>query len=341
MQPKHSRWYARCVLLAGLVLLLASSANAVGTPANTDITNTASVTANFGGPPVTVFSPPNVVTVAELIDVDVTVLTAGNVLVNSPDTNQVLTFRVTNIGNGVDDYTLAGLGVLNNFTPALADIYLDTDSNGALNTAIDTLYTAGVNDPVLDANTPGSDNIVVFVRMDIPGGPLANGQLGDGQLAAISNTVPGAPVAAGTVFAAAGDGGTVDAVVGPSGGTDQDFGTYQVSTTTLAITKASSVADPFGGSQPVPGATITYTLIVTVSGSGTANAVVVTDNIPGNTTYVFNSMTLNAAALTDASDSPIDDADYNVTAANAITVGLGNVAAGAPASTITFDVVIN
>jgi len=324
-----------------LALLLASSAHAVGTPANTSISNTAQVTATIGGGGVTVNSLPDVVTVAELLDVDVTLLTAGNVLVNSPDTNQVLSFRVTNIGNGVDDYTLAGLGVLNGFTPTLADVYIDADGNGVLNTALDTLYNPGVNDPVLDANNPGADTVVVFVRMDIPGGPLANGSLGDGQLAAISNAVAGAPVAAGTVFAGAGDGGGIDAVVGPSGGTSQDLGTYQVSTTTLSITKSSSVADPFGGSQPVPGATITYTLVVTVSGSGTANAVVVTDSIPGNTTYVFSSMTLNGSGLTDASDSPIDGADYNVTNANAITVSLGNVAAGSPASTVTFDVTIN
>ncbi len=340
MKAKQRWRYAWGVALAITLLLLGSSSWAVGTAANTDITNTASVSATVGGLLVTVASNPEVVTVAELLDVNVTRLTPGNVLVNSPASNQVLAFRVTNLGNGVDDYTLQGLGVLNGFTPAFSDIFLDADGDGLLNTGIDTLYVPGGNDPILDANNPAADDIVVFLRMDIPAA-LATGDLGDAQLAAISNGVPGAPVAPGTVFALGGDGGTVDAIAGPSGGTDQDLGTYQVSVIAISVTKTSVVVDPFGGTQPVPGATITYTLTVTVTGVGTANNVLVTDSIPGNTTYVFSSMTLNGGGLTDASDSPTDEADFNITNASAITVGLGNVVAGGAADVVTFDVVIN
>jgi uncharacterized repeat protein (TIGR01451 family) len=323
---------------AAAIVLGASAAHAIGTAAGTPITNTASVTADVGGSSVTASSTPNVVTVAEVIDVDVTLLSIGNVLVNSPATGQVLTYRVTNTGNGFDTFALSVNNALagDAFDPVFASIYLDANANGVYDAGFDTLYVAGTNDPLLDANVLANDDVVVFVLNDVPAG-LASGDLGNSLLLAASNTGTGAP---GTVIAAAGEAGT-DAIVGASGGDDTDQGTYQVSAVALAIAKTSAVADPFGGTQPIPGATITYTLVVNVSGVGSADATIVTDAIPANTTYVAGSMTRNAAALTDAADAPVDDADFGVTTAGAISVGLGSLAAGGPPETITFQVTID
>jgi len=316
--------------------LTAGAAHAVGTAAGTDITNTASVTADVGGTPVTATSNPHVVTVAEVIDVDVTLLSIGNVLVNTPSAGQVLTFRVTNVGNGIDSFALSVNNALlgDAFDPVFASVYFDANGNGLYDAGTDTLYSPGLNDPVLDAN--GADDVVVFVLNDIPAA-LASGDLGDSELLAASNTGTGAP---GFVIGGAGEGGT-DAIVGPNGGDDQAQGTYQVSSVALAIAKGSSVADPFGGTQPVPGATITYSLVLTVSGVGSADVTTLSDAIPANTTYVAGSMTRNAAPLTDASDAPTDDADFGVTTPNTVTVGLGNLPAGGPPETITFQVTIN
>lgn len=332
-----SAWRA-VALAASLAALPGAGALALGTAAGTDITNTASVTADVGGSPVSATSNPNVIRVAEVIDVDVTLLSIGNVLVNSPSTGQVLTFRVTNTGNGVDTFALTVDDALvgDAFDPVFASLYFDANANGLYDAGVDTLYTPGANDPVLDANAPAADDVVVFVLSDVPAA-LASGDLGDSELLAVSATGVGAP---GTVVAGAGEGGT-DAIVGTSGGDDADRGTYQVSSVALAIAKTSAVADPFGGTQPIPGATITYSLVVTVSGVGSADAATLTDAIPANTTYVAGSMTRNAAALTDASDAPVDDADFGVTTAGAITVGLGNLPAGGPPETITFQVTIN
>lgn len=47
------------------------------------------------------------------------------------------------------------------------------------------------------------------------------------------------------------------------------------------------------------------------------------DPIPANTTYVAESITLNAAAQTDADDDPgTDFSDFNVTTAGAVTVAV-------------------
>ncbi len=333
-----SRASRPALLLLFLSSLVSLPALAIGTAAGTDITNTASVTADVAGTPVTATSNTNIVTVAEVIDVDVTRLTASNVLTTSPATGQVLTYRVTNTGNGIDAFTLVGDSMLagDAFDPVLGNLYFDSNGSGLYEAGFDTLYVPGTNDPVLDANVPANDDVVVFVLNDIPAA-LASGDLGNSRLIATSNTGSGAP---GTVFAGAGEAGT-DAIVGTTGGNDLDQGTYQVSSVALAIAKSSVVSDPFGGSQPIPGATITYTLVLTVTGSGSADNTVVTDPIPANTTYVPGSMTRNAVSLTDASDAPVDDADFNLTTPGGITVGLGNLPAAGPAETITFRVTIN
>ena len=54
--------------------------------------------------------------------------------------------------------------------------------------------------------------------------------------------------------------------------------------------------DPFGGSSPVPGAVITYTVTMTLAGSGTITGAQIDDAIPANTTYVADSLTLDTAS---------------------------------------------
>ncbi len=101
------------------------------------------------------------------------------------------------------------------------------------------------------------------------------------------------------------------------------------------MTKTASVTDQFGGTSPIPGATITYTILVEVTGSGTASAVTITDTIPAETDYTADSLMLNAAALTDA-----DDGDAGKVVGGVVTVELGDINGGDPDNTITFDVTI-
>ena len=98
------------------------------------------------------------------------------------------------------------------------------------------------------------------------------------------------------------------------------------------------ISDPLGGNQPVTGATMTYSIDVSVAG-GTTNSVVITDPIPANTTYTTGTLTLNAGTLTDVADA--DAGDVGDTTANTVTVNLGNLTPASPVQTITFDVIIN
>jgi uncharacterized repeat protein (TIGR01451 family) len=322
----------RKALFVLLLMLAPAVVFAVGTPVGTVIENTATVTFDLAGSQLTLDSNTTTVTVVEMIDVDATVQSA-QVLVAANDTNQAILFRVTNTGNGTETFQLAIDSALggDDFdpVPAVPPIYFDTDGSGDFN-AGDIAYTPGTNDPVLAADAA----VDVFLVNDIPGG-LANGASALSQLTATSLTGTGAP---GTVFAGQGDGG-VDAVIGTSGGEDLDTGEYLVSDVQVNVIKAQVVADPFGGTQPIPGATITYTITVEVLGTGTATASVVRDLIPTFTTYVPASITLNAVSLTDAIDA--DAGEFDTSGAPTVVVRIGDLTAVAGIQTVVFQVTID
>lgn len=312
------------------LVALATPALALTAPGEA-IENTASLDYTVDGTPISTSSNTTTTTVQELIDVDVTWVDAASVPVASGDTDQVLTFTVTNTGNGDEAFLLSVDNALagDQFDPTSSTIYIESDGTPGF-TGGDTLYDP-LSPPILATETA----ITVYVASTIPAG-LTNLDTSDVQLTASSDTIVAAP---GTASLGDGDAGT-DAVAGTSGGDDFDIGTYVVSEVVVTFDKTQVVSDPFGGSEPVPGATITYTLEVTVTGSGTATGIVLSDPIPVNTTYVAGSITLNAAGQTDASDSPTDESEFDV-GGNQILVNLGDVAAGAGTQTVTFQVTID
>jgi uncharacterized repeat protein (TIGR01451 family) len=99
----------------------------------------------------------------------------------------------------------------------------------------------------------------------------------------------------------------------------------------LTMTKTVAVV---GGGQPVPGATLRYTLQYHNTGTGASAQAVISDPIPANTAYTANSVVLNGAAKTD-----VADADEVTVSGGTVTVTLASVTAGFN-GTITFDVVI-
>ena len=323
---------ARLAYAAFATVAIGGPAWAAGTPAGTLIEGTATVDFDYGGTPFSVSSNTTVLAVAERIDV-ATVLQSPQQVVSAGDTNRALLFTVTNTGNGTETFALAidNLIAGDEFDPAAAvpAIYFDTDGSGDL-TAADQAYTAGTNDPVLAADA----SIDIFLVNDIPAG-VANGDIGRSQLTATSTTGTGA---AGTVYAGTGDTG-VDAVVGTTGGESADTGEYIVSDIQVAMVKSQAVTDAFGGTEPLPGATITYTITVDVIGSGTAAASVVRDPIPTYTTYVPGSLLLNGTALSDAADADAGELDTSVVPT--IVVRLGDLTLASGTQTIVFQASID
>jgi len=237
---------------AGVLLSSSGSALAAGTAVGTTIQNTATVDFTLGGTPLTVSSNTTTIVVAERLDIVVT-LQSGQVLVSANDVNQALLFTVTNTGNGAElillsiDSLIAG----DQFdpTPAVPEIYFDTDGSGDLSPG-DVAYNPGVNDPNLAADA----SVDILIVNDIPG-TVVNGDIGRSELTAAAATGTGVP---GTVYAGQGDGGT-DAVVGATGAEAAQVGEYLVSDILINVVKAQLVSDPFGGTEPIPGSTLVST----------------------------------------------------------------------------------
>ncbi len=322
----------RTTVFGCVLCIISATAGAIGTPVGTVIQNSATVEFDLAGTPVTLQSNVATITVVERIDVVVT-RQSPQILVSPGDAGRAILFTVTNTGNGSETFSLAVDSALggDDFdpVPAVPSIYFDTDGSGDFNVG-DVAYSPGVNDPVLAADA----SVDIFIVNDIP--PLvANGQIGLSQLTATALTGTGAP---GTEYLGQGDGG-VDAVIGTTGGEDADIGEYLVSDVILSVVKSQLVSDPFGGTQPVPGATITYTVTVEVTSSGTATASVFSDLIPTYTTFVPDSITLNAVALSNATDA--DEGEYDTTGAPRVVVRLGDLTQADGVQTVVFQVTID
>ncbi|MFN3749289.1 MAG: hypothetical protein ACK4SJ_11440 [Sphingorhabdus sp.] len=305
-------------------VLPAGTVHAAGTLAGTNIENIATASFDTGSGTVNIQSNAAVILVDELIDVTVASTDPGDVPTTPGAADAVLAYRVTNNGNGPETFRLTA-NVANSgddFDPALSQLVIDTNNNGVYDAGVDTIYVAGTNDPLLQPD----QNVVIFVLTNIAP-TQANGERANVSLLAASTTGTGVP---GTTFTGLGEGGG-DAVLGTTEGDGIASGFLRVDAASVSLVKSAIVADAFGGNNAVPGSTITYTIVASVSGSGSLNNLVINDPLPAGTTYVANSMTLQATSLTDAADT--DAGNFNGTR---ISVSLGTVPSG-ETRTITFQ----
>lgn len=319
---KH-RLLPSCSIIALLAALaLPIQAEAAGTRAGSTISNTASASFDTGGGTTTVDSNRVDLLVDEVLDVTVDSSNPADVPTTPGGTGQLLTFSVTNNGNGVEAFaltTVANAGG-DNYDPVVTQIYLD-NGDGIFDASADTLYTPGANDPSLDPD----QSITVFVLARTPG-TVVDGNRGIVSLVAAARTGTGDP---GRSFAGQGEGGG-DAVVGSTGADGTDAGAFLVSAATVTLVKSAVVTNSLGTADPIPGASITYTIVATVAGSGSVSGLAITDNIPADTSYAPGSITLGGSGLSDAADA--DAGDYN---GSRINVMLGTVAGG-QTRTVTF-----
>lgn len=318
------------LIVASATIGFATPAQAAGTAAGSTISNTATATYNDpGGNTQTVPSNTVDIRVDEILDVTVARADPGDVVATPGSTNQVLSFTVTNNGNGPEAFRLTTASALggDQFDPSVTSIVLDTNGNNMYDPGVDMVYTPGTDTPILAPDA----SIRVFVLSTIPGG-VNDLDRGFVDLTAAASTGTGTP---GTTFAGQGESGS-DAVVGATGADSTDRGRFIVQNATVALVKSvTNITDPFGGAETVPGAIITYQIVATVSGSGTLANLTIGDPIPNNTTYQTGSIVLQGSPITDATD-----ADAGEFASNAVTVRLGSVAGG-QTRTLSFRVRIN
>ena len=113
--------WTRRVWLLCLFCIVSNPAAAVGTAVGTLIENTAELSYDLAGTPVTLQSNTTSITVAERINVTVT-LQSPQILVSPDDSAQALLFTVTNTGNGTETFQLSQDSVIggDNFDPVPA-----------------------------------------------------------------------------------------------------------------------------------------------------------------------------------------------------------------------------
>lgn len=319
----YAHVFVLCVAVCGGAPVLAS-----GTPAGTSIDNFATATWDGAGGTQSTTSNLVKLRVDELLGVAVASSDPGPVPAANGDIGKVLKFQVTNAGNGSEAFVLSALSTVggDDFDPALTSIVVDTNGNGAYDAGVDTVYVAGAGNPVLAPDA----SIAIFAVSTMPA-IAADGARGTMRLSATAATGSGTP---GTLLAGLGQGGG-DAVVGVTTGRAEADGAYLLASVAVAFVKTATTADPFGGIRALPGSVITYSLVATLTGSGSLTNLKLSDTIPAGTAYQPGSLMLNGAALTDTAD-----ADGGLFAANAVSVTLPTAAAGS-AHFVSFKVKIN
>ncbi len=336
-----------------LCCLLVPQVSWAVTSAGTVINNVASVSYSvLGIPQAPTLSNIASLKVDEVIDPTMTCQSSPTVAVNSPSVNDVLTFALTNSGNGSQTFSLArsnggfvapavaGAYVPTNsaqYAPgnlagATGAIFIETNGVAGFQPGSDTVYT-GANNPVVAAGA----SQLVYVVSDTPGGlNTATNPIGDVLLTATSLTAGAASAVVGTRLPGKGANGSNALVVTPTAAVTC---TYTASGLGLAMNKKIlTVVDPYGGAVVMPGSILTYQITVSMNGAGSATGLVISDPIPVNTTYVLGSITTTVGGVVTA----VPDATGYVASTNSVSVSLGNIVAP-PASTsmITFRVTVN
>lgn len=234
-------------LVGMVVFACAFGARAAMTPAGTVIDNAVTLTYSTEGVPGSTTSNTASFTVDELINVVITWQDAAPVAVNSPDLDDVLTFLLTNTGNGTETFTLSrnnSPAVTDNYDPASSATPLYVESNGTPGLQIgaggDTAYASGVT---LDPEA----SVVVYVLSNTPAAQV-NDNTGQVALTAASTTEGASGAAVGTILAGKGDGG-IDAIVGTTRAQSTANGIHIVSGLSVGITKTVSVT---GGGEAAP-----------------------------------------------------------------------------------------
>ena len=319
-------------LCVALLLIAGRPAWAIGTPAGTSIANLATL-GYMVGPGVPAFATSNavIVRVDEVIQPLLTWQDATPVAVSTPASDSVLSFLLTNAGNGSESFALARINgppplPPGNYTPqngSVGSIYFESGLQAGFQASgpnADTAYVPGTNDPALAPDA----SLIIYVVSNTP--IVAANAQGNVLLDAAALTPGAAGAAPGTGLAGLGEGGGF-AVVGSSGAQANATGIMIASGIALVIAKTvQSVLDPHGTAVVMSGSVLTYRIAATLSGAGTASNLMITDPLPLGTTYVPGSIAVNGLARSDAAD--VDNAEY-IAASRTVSVSLGNLPAPA------------
>ena len=283
--------------LAMMLSTMASSAFAAGTTSGTNVESTASLSFAVNGQTSTATST-NTFTVDNKVDLTVSTVDTQAVSVSPGAASVVLTYRVQNTGNTVQDYSLSALTtsttafsgdslVTDSYDLSNVAVYVDLNDNNTYDEAVDTLTYIDELEPdaqktvFLVANVPAdavNDAISVYdLQAQTAEGGTADAQGND--ILDDNNNQADDATTVQIVFA---DGqGTIDLQYdGKFSSTDA----WKIVTATVTVSKDSIViSDPVNGEtnpKRIPGAIVRYCYIVAnADGGADASGAVVSDTL--------------------------------------------------------------
>ena len=290
--------------------------HAKGTLAGTAIENSAQIHYSVGGIDQNLTSNTDSFVVDKIVDLDLSWQDGAAVEVSAGEQSRVLTFLLSNLGNGEDRFHLSyeHNNTDSQFVPlSTPSIYQDSNGNGIFDPGTDML--------VSDLNLTADANVTLFIVSDIPPDAAAGKHSHDGILA-VSQSLPAAGADRQT---------EVDTVVRTQ--QDRDQGIYQIFDYWLETHKSAVVHSD--DNQTHTGTHITYTITAMIGGNAagkTITAIQVHDLIPSGTVYLPGTMRLDGASLTDAADG-----DAGTFVSNRIDIHVGTLS-GATPRRVQFDV---
>lgn len=257
--------------------------------------------------------------VDQILDVEVKWLDTQAVSVSDGTKSALLAFKVTNTGNGNDDFMLYAQNDLSDDFDVHDMHFIDKKKN--------------TMKPRLELKADKSK--VLFVLSDMPS--LKKRYQNDTSkviLKAISKR--GGSGVIGKIHPRKGIRGT-DAIDGAKGGIGLAYGTYKIENNQgLIIKKRVLVHNAYGTHEPIKGAVLTYILKLSLPKGKNACAIKMVDMIPKHTKYVHQSIKLGSHILSDDYDKDQGAFDEKK---NAIVVEVGCVQYP-ELKTITYSVIL-
>ncbi len=319
------------LVVATLLSVGASSAFAAGTLSGTNVDSTASLSFTVNGATSSVTST-NSYKVDNKVDLTVSTVDTQAVTVSPEATNVLLTYKVRNDGNTVQDFVLSTLTtsttafsaenqVTDSYDLSNVRVFVDSNGNGVYDEGTDT-------ETYIDELEPDTD-ITVFIVADVPADAVNDAiavydlqaQVAQGDTAGTQGTVIASDNAgqvddAATVQIVFADGqGTADAQYD---GKFSSADAWKIVTADVSVSKNSIVvSDPVNGTtnpKRIPGAVVRYCYIVqNAEGGAEATGALITDILNPDVLDLSGS---TVATYTGGGTCTCDSADADITGAN-------------------------
>lgn len=320
--PVSKKILSFCLILCSMSIFINIS-YAEGVAAGTIIKNTAYASYYIGNHKDSIISleTSHSFTVSETINAVLTALNTQAVVVPTPSDNRILSWQLSNTGNGTEAYQLAIENHIleDDFDPTVQSIWAESNNIPGWQSN-DTRLSIPTDTITLAAD----QSQTIYIHSTIPDALNPN-DTGKIKLIATASTANQEKFPIGHYIPNVGDHNT-DAVFLIPNGSVTSLSSYVISTVALDINKTIfHVIDRYNSTQIMSGSLVTYRIEVDTTGLSNQSIenLIITDKTPTNMQYITNSIKLNGYPLSDKDDN--DQADYNITTIDTVTVSLGNI----------------